>query len=393
MLVIMDKIDELLTRGVDDILPSNKELEVVLRSGKKLRVYQGFDPSTPQLHIGHMIGLRKLAQWQDLGHEVIFLIGDFTGMIGDPSGKEETRPLLDQKTVEENAKTYTQQASNILQFDGKNPVKVKFNSQWLGKLTPYELLTLESNITYQQIIKRDMFRQRIKEDKDISMNELLYPIMQGYDSVAMDIDVEVGGRDQLFNMMVGRDLMHKMKKKNKFVMTTKLLVDAQGNKIGKTTGNAVSFTDTADKIFGAIMSFPDDVITVGLEYLTDVSQEEIKKIQTSISSDTNPIEYKKRLAFEVLKQLKGEKEAQNAQKEFEAVHQEGDLPQDIKTHIEEGLTLIDALTKLSKSKSQAKRLLDQRAVEIDGKTTQDGKIRLKKGQVLKIGKKLFAQVK
>jgi len=393
MLISMDRIDDLLTRAVDDIIPSKKELEDVLRSGAKLRVYQGFDPSTPNLHIGHMIGLRKLRDWQRLGHEVIFLIGDFTGRIGDPTGKDESRPLLSKDVVDKNAKTYKTQASKILRFDGKNPVKIKFNSEWLDKLSTAELLNLLSQVTYQQVIKRDMYQKRIQEGKDISVNEVTYPIMQGYDSVAMDVDVEVGGCDQLFNMMMGRDLMHKLKRKNKFVMTTKLLVDAQGNKIGKTTGNAVNFTDPADEIFGTIMSFPDDVVVKGIEYLTDVPTEEIEKIQKAISGGTNPIEFKKRLAFEIVEQLSSENEAQNAQEEFEAVHQKGDLPQDIETQIEEGTELIDVLTRLSSSKSQAKRLLDQKAVEVDGKTTQDGKIKLKKGQVLKIGKRLFAQVK
>ena len=340
-----------------------------------------------------MIGLRKLRDWQRLGHEVIFLIGDFTGRIGDPTGKDESRPLLSKDVVDKNAKTYKTQASKILRFDGKNPVKIKFNSEWLDKLSTAELLNLLSQVTYQQVIKRDMYQKRIQEGKDISVNEVTYPIMQGYDSVAMDVDVEVGGCDQLFNMMMGRDLMHKLKRKNKFVMTTKLLVDAQGNKIGKTTGNAVNFTDPADEIFGTIMSFPDDVVVKGIEYLTDVPTEEIEKIQKAISGGTNPIEFKKRLAFEIVEQLSSENEAQNAQEEFESVHQKRDLPQDIETQIEEGTELIDALTKLSSSKSQAKRLLDQKAVEVDGKTTQDGKIKLKKGQVLKIGKRLFAQVK
>src|SRR3989338_4984634 len=270
----MDDVDELLTRAVDQILPSKQELEKILRGGKKLRVYQGFDPSSHQLHIGHMIGLRKLRQWQNLGHEVIFLIGDFTGRIGDPTGKTETRPLLSKETAEKNAKTYKEQAGKILRFNGENSVKVKFNSQWLENMLLPEVSNLASQVTYQQILKRDLIQNRLQKEGDISINEIMYPIMQGYDSVAMDVDVEVGGSDQLFNMMMGRHLMHKMKRKNKFVMTTKLLTDAQGAKVGKTTGNTINLTDTPDNIFGAIMNFPDDVIVTGLEYLTDISLEE-----------------------------------------------------------------------------------------------------------------------
>src|SRR3989338_7421644 len=174
----MDKVNELLNRGVDDVLPSKAELEKVLRTSKKLRVYQGFDPSSPLLHIGHMIGLRKLRQWQELGHEVIFLIGDFTGRIGDPTGREETRPVLSKETVEKNSKTYREQAGMILDFAGKNPVKIKFNSEWLEKLKTPEILNLFSKVTYQQIIKRGMFKKRLENDGDISFNEVTYPIMQ-----------------------------------------------------------------------------------------------------------------------------------------------------------------------------------------------------------------------
>ena len=388
----MDKIEELLSRGVDQIIPSKQELEKVLRSGKKLCVYQGFDPSSPLLHIGHMIGLRKLAQWQDLGHEVIFLIGDFTGRIGDPTGREKTRPLLSKKTVEENAKTYKEQAGKILDFSGKNPVKIKFNSQWLEKLSVPEILNLYSQVTYQQIIKRGMFKKRLEKDEDITFNEISYPIMQGYDSVAMDVDVEVGGRDQLFNMMIGRDLMHKMKRKNKFVMTTQLLVDSQGNKIGKTEGNTIALTDPPEKMFGAIMNFPDDVITQGLESLTDVLQEEIESAKNAIKRGRNPLQFKKTLAFELVKQLDGQKTAQKAQEEFESVHQKREKPEDLNIHVKENISVLEAIVTLVSSKSQAKRLLDQGAIEVDGNVQKDAKVKLKSGQVLKVGKKTFAKV-
>lgn len=392
----MDKISELLTRGVDNIIPSKEDLEKVLRSGKRLRVYQGFDPSSPQLHIGHMIGLRKLHQWQDLGHEVIFLIGDFTARIGDPTGKEETRPLLSKKQVEENARDYKEQAGKILRFSGKNPVKIKFNSQWLDKLSMPEILNLAAQVTYQQVIKRGMFKNRLEKDEDISFNEILYPIMQGYDSVAMDIDVEVGGRDQLFNMMMGRHLMHKMKRKNKFVMTTELLTDAQGNKIGKTEGNAIALTDPPGEIFGAIMGFPDDVVVVGLECLTDVPQEEIQNIEKSIKSGQNPLQFKKELALEIVRIYHGQEAAQNAQSEFEQVFQKGQKPQDLETIKVKSpsLYLVDFLVKnsLAPSKSAAKRLLDQGAVEIDGHTVKDQQVDLKDGQVVKIGKRKFLKI-
>ena len=392
----MDKVEELLTIGVDQIIPSKEELEKVLRNGKKLRVYQGFDPSTPQLHIGHMIGLRKLRQWQELGHEVIFLIGDFTGRIGDPTGRSETRPILSKETVEKNAKTYEEQAGKILQFSGNNPVMIKFNSDWLDKLSVPEILNLYSQVTYQQIIKRGMFKTRLEKDKDISFNEITYPIMQGYDSVAMDVDVEIGGRDQLFNMMIGRDLMHKMKRKNKFVMTTELLSDAQGNKIGKTEGQAIAITDSPEKMFGTIMNFPDEAIVKSLECLTDVEQEEIESAKRAIAAEQNPLSFKKSLAFEVVKQLAGEQEAKKAQEEFEQVFQKHQKPQDIKTvkAAKSKWKVVDFLVEnnLAESKSAAKRLLDQGAVEIDGKTIKENAVEFKDGAIIKIGKKKFVRI-
>lgn len=388
----MDKIDELLTRGVDSVLPTKTELEKVLRSGKKLKVYQGFDPTSPQLHIGHMIGLRKLRQWQELGHEVIFLIGDFTGRIGDPSGKDETRPALARKQVEKNAETYKEQAGKILDFSGKNPVKVMFNSEWSDKMSLHDFMKLASQVTFQQIIERDLYQTRLKDNKDLSLTEILYPLMQGYDSVAMDIDVEIGGRDQLFNMLMGRHLMQKLRGKNKFVLTTHLLVDKEGRKVGKTTGNAVVLADPPEQIFGAIMSFSDDVIIQGLECLTDVPENEIEAIQKEIQSGKNPLEFKKRLAKEVVKQLAGNKAAEKSQAEFESVHQKGAIPQNAQISTKAGTSLTSAISEITESKSQAKRLLSQGAIEIDGAVQKDGKIELKSGQILKVGKKTFVKV-
>lgn len=390
----MDKIEEVLTRGVDKIYPTKEALEKVLKSGKKLRVYQGFDPTSPILHLGHMVGLRKLRQWQKLGHEVIFLIGDFTGTIGDPTGKEATRPLLSKEVVNKNAKTYKEQAAKILSFSGKNPVKIKFNSEWLEKLSMPEIFNLASQVTYQQVIKRGMFKKRLQNDKDISINEILYPVMQGYDSVAMDVDVEVGGSDQLFNMMMGRDLMHKMKRKNKFVMTTPLLVDSEGNKLGKTSGNAIALTAPPEEIFGAVMNFPDDTIAKGLEHLTDVPLGDINNIEKDIREGQNPLRFKKRLAFEVVAQLNSENAAKAAQVNFKETFQDGQPPKDIeKIEIESGETLVNLIAKVTGSKSEAKRLIEQKAIEIDGKVATGQKLNLKYGQTIKIGKKKFVKVK
>lgn len=374
----MDKIDELLTRGVEAIYPSREELEKVLRSGKKLKLYQGFDPTSPELHVGHMVGLRKLRQWQDLGHEVIFLIGDFTGMIGDPTGKDKTRLPLTREQVLENAKTYKKQAGKILRFEGENPIIIKYNSEWLNKLSAADLLRLTSYLSIQQTIERDMFQKRLKSSMDISLTEFLYPLLQGYDSIAMDVDVEIGGTDQLFNMMAGRDLMHKIKRKNKFVITTPLLTDASGRKIGKTEGNVIALTDTPEDLYGKLMTLPDDVIIKGFEYLTDVSMEEIENIKNAIDSGENPMIYKKKLAFEITKQLNNEEEAKNAQESFERTAQRGEIPTSLsivywtQTFVS-GATVVQGTVaaELAASNSEAKKIIQQGGLKINNQVVKD----------------------
>lgn len=394
----MDKVEELLTRGVANTYPSKEELEKVLRSGKKLRIYQGFDPTGAQLHIGHLLGLRKLKQWQDLGHEVIFLIGDFTGMIGDPTGKDKTRIPLTREQVLENARTYKEQASKILNFEDSNPIKIKYNNDWLSKISAKEIISITHLLSVNQIIKRDFFKKRFENDMDVSMNEFMYPVLQAYDSVAMDVDVEIGGTDQMFNMMVGRDLMHKMKKKNKFVMTTPLLTDSQGVKIGKTEGNVIAITDKPEELFGKIMALPDDVITKGMEYLTDIPMEEIKNINEAIKKGENPVTYKKRLAFEIIKQLNDLDAAKRAQENFEQTIQGEKIPTDIPIFEcdNNNQNILDLLVKakLAESRAAAKRLIEQGGVSVDEKiiTNSNEPITLKDGMILKVGKRKFVKI-
>lgn len=395
----MDKVEELLTRGVANIIPDKRELEKVLLSGKKLRVYQGFDPTSPQFHIGHVVGLRKLRQWQDLGHEVIFLIGDFTGMIGDPTGKDKTRTPLTKEQVLKNAETYKKQASKILRFAGKNAVKIKYNSEWLEKIAASELIRLTSYLTFQQVIERDMFQKRLKDNMNISISEFLYPFMQGYDSVAMDIDVEVGGNDQLFNMLTGRDLMRKIKKKNKFVMTTPLLTDSQGVKIGKTESNAIAIDDKPEELFGKIMALPDDVITKGLEYLTDVPMDEIKNINETLRNGENPVAYKKRLSYEIVKQLNNADAAKKAQENFEQTIQGEKFPNEIPTFKcnknNQNIIYLLVQTKLAESRAEAKRLIEQGGVSIDDKIIHSSNelVTPKDGVIVKVGKRRFIKIK
>lgn len=397
----MDKINELLTRGVEKIYPSKDELEKVLRSGKKLKLYQGFDPTGIQLHIGHMVGLRKLRQWQDLGHHVIFLIGDGTGQAGDPSGKKHAREkFLTREELRKNAVDYIKQAGKIVRFEGENPVEILFNGDWLTKLDYSKMLDLLGHFSLQQLFERDLFQERIKKGEEINMREFIYPTLQGYDSVAMEVDVEIGGKDQTFNMLCGRTLLKKMKNKNKFVMTTPLLTDSKGIKIGKTEGNVIALTDKPEDLFGKIMALPDDVIIKGFEYLTDLPMTEIKSIKENLDKVGNPIVYKKKLAFEIAKQLNDAKTADEAQELFEATIQNQESPENIPIYQHIGDTkenIIDLLinTKLAESRSDAKRLVEQSGVSVDNQIIKDqaSNISLKNNQVIKVGKRRFMRIK
>ena len=394
----MDKVDELLERRVDKIYPSKKALEKVLRSGKKLRLYQGFDPTGTQLHIGHMTGLMKLREFQLLGHEVIFLIGDGTGQAGDPSGKSKAREkFLTKEELKANAKDYVLQAAKIVDFKGKNPVKILYNSDWLNKLNLVDILNIAEHFSLQHLEERDLYAKRKKRGERINMREFLYPLLQGYDSVAMNVDLELGGTDQTFNMLCGRKLVKNILHKDKFVMTTPLLTDSRGTKIGKTEGNVIALTTPPDKFYGMIMSLSDDVIINCFEYLTKIPMLEIKKIKSQLKLGANPMLVKKKLAFILTAMLNNKQTAQKAQQEFEKVFQEGKMPKNIKTVKlkTKNINIIDLFvkTKLAPSKSEAKRLVKQGAVEIDGnKISGYQDIRISGGEVIKVGKRKWVKL-
>jgi len=382
-------IDELLTRGVSEVLPSKKGLADLL-SKKKITLYQGFDPSMPSLHLGNLVGLIKLRQFQKLGHKIIFLVGDFTGMIGDPTDKLSTRKKLTRKQVLKNAETWKEQAGKVLDFEGNNPAKIMFNSKWLDKVTFKDLIEITSNLTVQQMIERDMFQERLKKEKPIHLHEFLYPVAQGLDSVKMNVDLEIGGNDQVFNMMVGRTLMKALKDKEKFVLTTKLLVDKKGQKVGKTTGNALFLDSSPEEFFSGVMSFPDETILLGFELLTEADLREAKE-----QIKTNPMMAKKRLAFEVVKLLWGENKAKKAQEYFEKKFQKRKVTDDLASIVKigEDITIADLVTLKIGSKSEAKRLIDQKAVDINGETRTNPKHPIKGGELVKIGKRIIVKVK
>jgi len=391
----MDQIDELLTRGVDKIYPSKEALEKVLRSGKKLRLYQGFDPSGPNLHIGHMVGIKKLRAWQDLGHEVIFLIGDGTGQAGDPSGKTRAREkFFSNNELKNNAKEWLMQAKKIIHFDGENPVKVMFNGDWLNKLNLIDMLGIAQNFSVQQLLERDMYQERIKKGETINLREFLYPLLQGYDSVAMDVDLEQGGTEQTFNMLAGRTLVANYLHKEKFVMTVPLLTDSKGTKIGKSEGNAIALTDPPAELFGKIMSLGDDSIVPCFTLLTDKSLAEIEQINQEIISGANPIEFKKLLAFTLVSILHDPDSAAVARTQFESTIQDRQLPVDIPEFSVSSANIIDSLveTRLAGSKSEARRLVDQGGIKIDGQKVTDYQIPVKSGSVISAGSHRFAKI-
>ena len=386
----MDPISNLLTRSVDKIYPSKQELEKVLRSGKKIRLYQGFDPTGTQLHIGHMVGFRKHRQWQDLGHEVIFLIGDGTGQAGDPSGKKQSREkFFSQNELRQNAKDYINQASKIVRFDGSNPIKILYNSDWLNKLNLVEILNIAQNFTVQQMIERDMYQERIKAGEPINLREFLYPLLQGYDSVAMDVDLEIGGTDQTFNMLAGRTLMKTMKGKDKFVMTLPLLTDSKGVKIGKSENNVIGLTDTPADLFGKIMSLGDDAIIPLFTLLTDVPTEEI----SSFDIHKNPMDLKKRAAYLIVTQLHSESSASSAQEHFEQTIQQHQTPTNIPEVKVSSKNIVDVLVEasLASSKSDARRLIDQGGVQVNGQKIRDSLFVIPNSSLIRVGRR-FAKI-
>ena len=392
----MNNPNQNILRRVNQVLPSEDGL-IDLMENKKIKIYQGFDPSAPNLHIGHLVGLLQLKAFQDAGHEVIFLIGDFTGMIGDPTDKSATRPKLTHEQVLENAKTYKDQAGKILNFKGKNAAKLLFNSEWLSKLNFADVLEISSNLTVQQLLERDMFQDRIKAEKPIHLHEFLYPMLQGYDSVAMEVDVEVGGNDQLFNMMTGRHLLKILKGKEKFVLTTKLLADSSGAKIGKTTGNAINLFGNPNDLFGGIMSLSDDLIIPAFTLATEVPVDTINQLENQIKE--SPMKIKKQLAFEITKLCQGEQVASDAQKHFESTIQSKEAPQEIEevdvdknTHT--ALNIASSLN-LGESNSERKRVISQGGFYVNQEkiTNPQQEIEIKGGEIVKFGKRQFKKIK
>lgn len=394
----MTDLIALLQRGVDTIYPTAEALEELIANGKKITLYLGVDPTGAQLHLGHTVALRKLAQFQRAGHKVILLIGDFTGRIGDPTGKDKTRVPLTSEQLAANAETYKQQAAKIINFDDPaNPVELRYNSAWLAKLTFADVIKLASHFTVQQMLERDMFERRMQENKPISLHEFFYPLMQGYDSVAMDVDLEVGGTDQTFNMLAGRTLQKAINNREKFVLTVPLLADSRGVKIGKTEGNVIAITAPAEDLYGKIMALGDDVIIQAFELCTDVPMAEVQAMQQAMQQAANPKEFKMRLAREVVALYHSPAAATAAETQFVQVFRDKGRPDDMPKvpvpSTTEALTILVDLG-LAKNKSAAKRLFEQGGVHVNDTTVRDWHVpfELKTGDVIQVGKRSFIEL-
>lgn len=391
MKVVTDekKIDEILTRGVERVYPNKAALEKVLMSGKKIKLYYGIDPTGSTLHLGHLVQLLKLRKFQNLGHEIIILIGDFTAQIGDPTGKQATRRPLTHKQVLKNASGYKKQINKILDLK-KSSVRFVHNQKWTNKLTPEDMLELASHFTVSNLLTRDMFQERIKAGREVHVHEFLYPIFQAYDAVTMDVDLQIGGNDQMFNMLAGRDLMKRKKNKEMFVLTTKLLIDPTGKKMGKTEGNMITLNDSANDVFGKIMSWNDSLVEKGFELCTDVLDSEIPK-------NKNPRDLKMELAFEIVKIYHGEKKAKEAEENFIRTFQKREIPEKMEEIVcGEGELLSELLVKnkILSSKSEWRRLVGENAIHdlVKDENIMDVNLKMLKNLTLKIGKKRFVKI-
>ncbi|VAX18428.1 Tyrosyl-tRNA synthetase [hydrothermal vent metagenome] len=393
----------IIRRGAVEILVEDelkKKLQKSIETGTPLRVKAGFDPTAPDLHLGHTVLLQKLRQFQSLGHTVLFLIGDFTGRIGDPTGKSETRPPLTEEQVKENAKTYQQQVFKILDPE---KTEVVFNSEWLNKLTPQDIIELTAKHTVARMLERDDFAKRYSAGQGISIHEFLYPLFQGYDSVALKADVELGGNDQKFNLLVGRDLMRSYNLAPQVVLTMPLLEGTDGvQKMSKSYGNYIGIDESPKEIFGKIMSVSDDLMLTYYELLSDKTNEEVKKLAEDIKSGAlHPKKAKVALGKEIVARFHSAKDADSASTEFENIFKKKDLPDDIALYKidwdeTEKMWLPKALCDAGviSSSSEGRRLIKQGAVSIDGEKVGDQDFKLTKNgeKLVKVGKRRFIKL-
>jgi tyrosyl-tRNA synthetase len=389
----MDAIEELLTRGVENIIPGKEKLRALLESEKKLNVYLGIDPTAREIHIGHAVPLRKLNAFALLGHNVTFLIGDFTALIGDTSDKEGDRPVLTSAQIHANFRTYKKQAEKVLDF---SKVKVRFNSEWLKPLTFADIVKLCQHFSAGDFVGRELIKKRLAEGKKVGLHEILYPVMQGYDSYSMDTDIQLGGTDQTFNMQAGRVLQKDLRKKESFIIANSFLEGTDGRKMSKTWNNAIWLTDDPNDMFGKVMSLRDELIVQYFTLVTNASMDEINDIEKRLTARENPMTLKIELAHRMVTELHSKKLADAAQKDFGVRFQKGELTQaKLPTipisKISDTRSILAALidVDIAESNSEARRLINQKAVRLNDEPIDSPKtiVHLKHGDIIRAGRK------
>jgi len=392
----MDAIDRIFDRTVAEVIV-REELEEKLRSGRKLRLKQGFDPSKPNLHIGHAIGLRKLRQFQELGHQVVLIVGDWTAQIGDPSGRDESRTMLTPEEVRRNAETYMQQFFIVVD---RSRTEVRWQSEWFGKFSLSDVFNLTSRFTLAQMMAHETFRKRWTEGRPLTLMELMYPLLQAYDSVAIQADVEFGGMDQKFNILAGRELQASLGLPPQDVFLVPLLPGTDGRKMSKSFGNTIDLTDPPDQMYGKAMSISDEMLDEYLTLVSEIPDDELAEIRRALAEGTvNPRDVKMLLARDIVRQFHGEAAARKAEEEFKRVFQQRQLPSEIPNYELPGdqpVSIIELLTGagLARSSSEARRLITQGGVRVDGVKVRDiqARIEAKDGTIVRVGKRKFVRI-
>jgi len=391
-MIITDKkiIKELLTRGVETVIQKDK-IEEKLISGKELRIKFGIDPTSPNIHVGRAVPLLKLRDFQKLGHKIVLLIGDFTGVIGDTSDKVSERPMLAEEQVRKNMESYVKQAGKIIDISN---CEVHYNSEWLGKLTYNEICVQANVFSLSDFISRDNIKRRLDEGKRVSLRELMYPLMQGYDSVAIRADIEIGGTDQTFNLLAGRELQRYYKQEPQDILTNPLLEGLDGRKMSSSWGNSINLLDTANDMYGKVMSLNDNLIIKYFILATRIDLDIIDQHEKSIESGTNPRDIKMKLAFALVSFYHSEKDAKEAEEYFINTFSKKEMPTDIPTIKPTNYDILTVLVeaKMSPSRGEARRNIEQKGVRVNEVDITDDKLVLKAGDIVQKGKRFFVKV-
>lgn len=380
-------INQIVTRGIQNIIPSKDELVKRLTKGDPLNIYLGIDPTATRIHVGHAVPLRKLHALSQMGHNVTFLIGDFTALIGDTSDKTSERPILTQEEIHENFKTYKAQAEKVCDFSN---ITIRHNSEWLSKLNFSDIIKLTQHFSVGEFVGRELVKKRLTDGKHVRLDETLYPVMQGYDSWFLDTDVQIGGADQTFNMQAGRILQKDLRGKDSFVLVTDYLLGTDGTKMSKSLGNAIWITDTPFDMYGKVMSLTDTNIMPYFEMATSLPLEEINEYKNKLESGQNPMEIKKILAYQIVSELHSQADAKKAKENFENTFQKGDI--EFNKELKSRGTILETLKEDGLSSSEIKRLLQSNAIDVNKKTITDPNYSVNSGDEIKVGKRNFIKL-